>query len=779
MPVREYVSPWLTRRFAQKGFGNRDLLASNLKNLGIEDKKEQAALIDQLARVSILKSRFGGKQEFKNIHHFMFSCLVTPAKIDALNTTDEIKAKLKEGAFQPGNNSGYKQISASIDRAFSLGRAATRAIKKVLWPGAFGLFLFGDVGLYLLIRDHYYPKYHFDKDIQISSEGPRLLCHGKDCRTDEIFSFQGSQAADQARQAAEKLQKVINNGDLFEGAISPDKTELIVTDSWIPGWVPFSSTTIFDLASESLSPDDLADRFITFYDGLKASGILPSPKELIGVKVAALEAQEPFARFRDQRLDHHYHLAGLYLQQKRYAEAIATAQEIINHDLTVTGARSLHYHDAIFLLADIERSLAMRFWDPAHIYEALDRLEFGKKGLKSMEDGFHARTAQDQLMTCSLGKQLFPRRDFGEACRPETVPQYLKQATFQYNRYTPTFNDNFIAVRSLREYAKYQVARKEYQEADAAYQRLLILLDLIDDCRVVVGGDTERQWTNYQDYLAPADRLIGKFFGKADGLESFAARCVIARTQRGDAQSLNPLEQFAPRAREGWPRLYGAADAIGQIYSSDQFDPKYFKVFRAQTYQGLALIELKLAGREYGDQDRTRRLRAAIDYLERAFFTAKQMQRTGMPEFFFSRFEEKQTYYDVLIDLARALYKLYCLNEKDFPEHLARAQALAAEVARQKYDPDEPLDLAYLKAISLQGQIAVREADGKKDLPARRDGYEKALSFYRIVLANIAAGEAAMPDNQQTPPLYRGLKEKAEIEQRVLLRRITGISSEK
>lgn len=790
--VRENFSPRLTRFYARLGFANRELLAANLRGLQFDKKNnkyDREKVIDKLVSENLLKKGFAGTPLDKLQPHMFFGTIAREqyanfareidltiirdeTKTDAdfrksVDSVDLLTNRLAGLIYKAGQPTGTGKFGTGLSLAFALGAgtaaviglslagpsfsalagislaltAAAKVVGRWLNPAFstgkfFRRLFYVSLGALLLtgilaIKERQYPRYTNHKDIAVTSVDNEIrakVCDAGACREGTVFAYQGPDAAGRARESAEKLQEVINEQDLFQGGIIPEGNKIIVTDNWLPGWVPFSTTEVIDISAEGLTGDARQNRLVSFYNGLWSSGIMPSSRELAEFELQKLERQLDFRLWRDVRLSTKLQLASLAMQLGDYPRALDLSQQIIDNRLAVTSARAPFTDEAVFLQADIYRIKAMKSWSDVHIAQAVRLLQQHQGQLKPEENGYLSRYAFELLKTCTIARQFFPRGEWegNEACSPAATARYAEAATFGHNRYSPTFSDNFLGVRTFLQSGSLLYSGGELAAAREEYQKALALANLIDDCGNVTGGDTDRNWRLYSPYMTDVDRGIGDALGQPSGLLSFAARCEVGRLLRGDT----PLKKF-----------------------TNQFDPTFFKVFKAQAYQGLAAIEIKQAKTDRDHQ--LERLTSALLHLKSAFEIVRAIQRDDIFRFFTGMFEEKQTYYEVLADYADLNFSLYTLGGGKFADKLALARELADEVAGQR--ASEPLDIPYLRAILLKGELAL--LDGKK---------REALGYYRLVLDNIAAAEKQLAAGEPLPPHYQMLQESALIRTAIL-----------
>lgn len=589
--------------------------------------------------------------------------------------------------------------------AFDLG---AKALPFTLLPAVVSIGL----TTYSAVRDYFYPSFSPDNLAVVSCLDDHIMV-AVDGRETDLISLTGEDATAHCEEGAQNLNDAIANGNLYRGDLEIDGPLIRLDHSWLP----FSGITLLDLSREPLSAPERADAIAMYFRNLHASGIMPTGDELARVRITALERQLPVRLFRDPRLQGKLELASLYQAVERYTEAETTAREIVNFDLSVYPARPMFSDEAIFSLVDFMRSRTMRTWNPEYLTEAMRLLIAERDRLHSLEDGYLARYNSELLKTCALAGQSFPLLSwaYAQACTPGDIATYLQNATFTYNRTTPAFSDNFIAVRAMIETAKYHITQNNLTEARRQYRTTLAFLDLIDSCSVVTQGDVEQNWQIYSPYMADVDLAIGNSLDHTAGLQSFARRCEVSRALRGEHPP----------------------------FSSNQFDSDAFLMFRAQVNQGLATIEQELADSLRGEQ-REGGLLGARNHIELAYNSVLRLQSVDVARFYAAMFEERQVYYEVLMDYANILFDLYCLGQERYQGSLGQIEQLATEVYELR--AEEPLDISYLRALFLLAEI---------DLANNRNG--AAADKLDTIISNINAQADGLTAGQTLPPHYEHL----------------------
>jgi hypothetical protein len=770
--IREKLSLRLTKFYTRLGFANRNNLAQNLRSLDLQDQSP-TSFLEHMAARGILKWRFRKVADLSQVEPFMLSGRIDNSKIDAEKT--EIMAKLAEGIFQVENkmlpkliNRGgslafyagagyaayigltlfssfftsllvtaglYSLISGFIGNRFNPGSTPGKFFKpgRRLFPLAVaGSVLATGLAIYLYASKRLYFRYtNTTKDITTFSLDKRVyakVCpkNRKDsCIETKLIELKGRAARRRARESAHNLRGVTDNNNIYNVPLVIDGCELKVPHRWFPAWVPYTTTTILDLCPEGLSKAELQDRFVYFFNRLWSSGIMPSGEELAGMRLDTLEAELPYRLFRDVKLKAWLDVASLYSQLGDYKKARKYVSKIINFNLTATAPRPMFYDEAIFLLTDILRAQALKYGNIRYLNKIIPLLLRNQKKLKSLERGYRVRYNYELLKTCAIAEQVFSETEWENysACSQDKVGQYRESATFRYNLYTPTFKDNFLGVRTFIEYAKYLTALDKLEEAREELQNALALIDLIDDCYTASLGNPTRNWELYEPYMRDQDRWIGKGSKKA-GLWSYALRCQITRNLRRGLKFWKPAKQF---------------------------DPKLFRVFRAQAYLVMAEIEVRLAKKG----QRTDHLLQAKRHLKHAFSIVRKIQSYDVFKFYTAMFEEQQAYYDVLISYAEVLYDFYSTGGKKYRKYLKRAERLAREVQRQK--AGKSLDITYLRALLLLGSIEERNQRNKE-----------AAEIYNTIIRNIKRAEKRLPKDQVLAPVYQILKTQALIRSSIL-----------
>ncbi len=762
--IRDKISPRLTKFYTRLGFADRKKLAQNLRGLDLQDQSP-TSFLEHMAARGVLKWRFRKIADLSQVEPFMLSGRIDNSKINAEKS--EIMGKLAEGIFRVESRMLPKLINRGGSLAFYLGAGYAAYIGLTLFSSFFASLL-ATAGLYALISGfignrfnpgstpgkflkpgrrlfplaaggavlaagfticlyigkRIYPRYiNTTKDITTLSLDKRV--HSKvcpknrenNCIETELIELRGSSARRRARESAHNLRKVINNNDIYNVPLVIDGCKLKVPSRWF-SWLPYTTTTILDLCPEDLSKAELQDRFVYFFNKLWSSGIMPSPEELAKVNLRKLLKWMRFRLFRDPKLKGWLDIASYNFQLGNYKNATEYTYKIIHFMLTVTASRPMFYDEAVFLLTDILRTQALKYGDVSYINKTISLLHLHQKKLKRVEPGYRVRYNYEFLKTCAISEQVFSETEWENhsACSEDKVRQYRENATFRYNLYTPTFSDNFLGVRTFIEYAKYLTALDNIEEAKKELQNALALIDLIDDCFAASLSGPSRGWKLYEPYMRDQDRWIGKGSKKA-GLWSYALRCQVARNLRRGLKFWKPAKQF---------------------------DPKLFRVFRAQAYLVMAEIEKRLAKKG----QRTNHLLQAKRYLKKAFSIVRKIQSYDVFKFYTAMFEEQQTYYDVLISYAEVLYDFYSTGGKKYRKYLKRAERLIREVQRQK--ASKPLDITYLRALLLLGSIEERNQRNKE-----------AAEIYNTIIRNIKRAEKRLPKDQVLAPVYQYLKRAA------------------
>jgi len=765
---RSRVSPRLSSFYTAFGFADRRQLAANLVGLKA-DRVIQARITGQLAAHHLLKNDFRATS-LADLKQHMFYGSIDHAQFKAFAGVPELahlRANLEQGVF----NARF-DLTGVLDHgmkyAFLLGAAASLMLLATSLPsfafvasaiavtartaksfnprlklaGAARKFypyslvtalLFGGVTSYIFINDRFNPRYTNQKTITVSSVSNAVtarVCEAGSCgESKKVFEYKGpdADAAARAKESAGRLQAVINNQSLFQGAIVVEDDRITVTDRWFPGWVPFTTTRVIDIAAEKVSAQERQDHLISFFNGLWASGIMPSAEAHARFEAGKIE-QHDFPRFRDPGLKTKLELASLSMGLRQYDKALALAQEITGHKSTVTTARPIFYDEAVFLQADVYRLMSIHDVSVGRLETAVTLLLASRDKLESKERGYRSRYQYELLKTCVLAAQFFPREPWPSraVCSAKNTQAYLEAGTTGLNKYTPSFNDNFLAVRSFLEAGKLQLAVGNLSAARSEFESALALVRLVDTCGTISRGDPDLNWRQYEPYMAGADRFLGEHGGKSAGLRSFGLRCEAGRFLRGDT----PVFKI-----------------------TDQFNPIYFKVFKAQAHQGLGVAERAAAMKE--PKKLLEHLLGAETELKIAFDSVRDIQRDDIFRFFTIMLEEKQVYYEVLVDYASVLFDLYNLDVKNFAGNLDSAERLVEEVAGQK--AAEPGDITYLRALFLQAEIKLaRQQNGQ------------SLAIYRAVMANIGAVEKLLKAGETLPPYYQTIKESASLRISVL-----------
>jgi hypothetical protein len=551
------------------------------------------------------------------------------------------------------------------------------------------------------------------------------VCTDKSCKETTLLKYRGAEKDKLARESAAKLHAVISSRDLFEGALelNNDKDKIIIDNSWIP----FNTTTLVDMSSENLSQAERQLKIVFFINKLWSSGIMPAQTEKAKQQMEKLRDEIGW-RFRDPMLQGLHALAGNYFQLRNYQKAEETVRQIIDFKYTVTSARPVFYDEAVFLLADIKRLQAMRFWSKDQLKQTATILVESQDKLKSLEYGYKTRYNYELLKTCQIYEEQFRKISIDPTlnalCKPESVASYLKNATFVYNRYSPAFSDNFLAIKSFLAFANYNLVSnnpEDLKKAAAGYHKVLKFVRFLDNPSSVLEGNIDENWNLFYNLMHKNDRFIGKWFGKKNGLRSYAWRSKIAKTFR----------------------------KVG----SSQFDRKLFYLFETQAYRGLGQIERKLAKSSKDPAG----LQKAIKYFEKAYQIATYIKWGRIIEFYTSKlFEERYTYNETAIDYAETLLNIYYQIKKSSPQqaqaYLTRAKSLVEDAYHHK--ADDPIDSTYLKALLLLGNIYEQYAYSL----AGTNMFKKAYKRYRTIIRNIKKEENKLSEDKNLAPYYRYLK---------------------
>jgi tetratricopeptide (TPR) repeat protein len=757
--IRQKVTPRWSNLCARIGFAHRQNLVDNIRGLNVENPEQ---FIENLALSGALKWRFQSKvSDLSQLEAYMLSGRIDHQTM--FDLTREVKNSYPERAeaFENMFNGVFKSelaifphlINKAAAGAFYLGAASAIIYSGTLFgplftsiigagtlytftsrilanrfrpdsaPGKFtkpgkGMFKWAFaawtialvVMTFQFIQERSQTRYENKKDISVTCKDTRVeatVCDKGECRTTDLITYRGENAHDRCVDSAENLRGTTKNQHLYQLPLEFTGNRINVrhryAPTWVPDWAPYAVTDIVNLTGEGLSGIDRQARFIKYINNLWASGIMPSAREIAQSQLSELENTVIWLQFKDGKLKSYLRLASLHAQLENYNRAIQNADRVINFDLSVASGRPMFFDEAVFLKASVYRSQAMKHWNIRLMDNAMDLLISNEGRLRNEEDGYRVRYNFLMLQTCVLTEQLFPNAKWEHAssCTPNQIDGYLKNATFHYNLYTPMHKDNFMAVRSIIEYAKYMQAVKNPQAASKAYYRVLNLIDLI-------GGERP----GYGPYLHTNDRWIGNIFGQSAGQHSYALRSGISKIFRGH------LPPFS---------------------TNDQFDLKLFQVFRAQSYQGLAENDIRLARR---DRENSRdHLLNAKYLLERAFHIMRGIQQHDVFKFFTGMFEEQQTYYSVLINYAEVLYQLGGTQNR------TKAKRMAEEVRRQ--NSHSPNNITYLRSLQLTAQLELN-----------LNNHRTALKLYRRILKGI--NQVRLPLEVDLPPHYLRLKTEAQ-----------------
>ena len=544
-----------------------------------------------------------------------------------------------------------------------------------------------------------------------------------DCKETTLIEYSGFGWGKHAEESAKNLAGVIAKRDLYEGYIALKKDGRLVIDN---SRLPFTAITLLDLSQENLTKSDRDEKIGLFLVNLWTSGIL-SAAEIAQIQIDRLETKIlGFSRVqyrpRDAKLDGYLQLASAYfLEPENYEKAEKYANRIINYKLSVTTARPGSSDEAVFLLTDVKRITAIKTWSVEYMDQAMAVLLDNEKKLRKLELGYKVRYNYELLKTCVMYEQLFPGTDWRHYshCQEEKLNHYYNNTTRIYNRRAPIFSDNFIAVRTFLQTATHHLSNGNLEEAKHEYQKAIYLVNFIKTSQSVRAGDLNLNWEIFSGYMGPISRTIGKIFGKRAGLWAFAQVSEIDRTFRGDFKT-------------GWRKI-----------QNDQFNPRFFVMFEAQAYRGLAGIHKKLADMDSSQTEK--HLTTAKNLIEISYTRVKQIKQEDVIEFYHKkRFEERMAYYDVMVDYANVIIDLQSLGSNLSPEQLQLAEKAIEEVIRDK--ADEPTDVTYLKALLVQGNLKLATSK-----------HREAAERYKLVLSGISKVETKLK-GISLPPFYQYLK---------------------
>jgi len=726
--VEKHISPRLTKFYSWLGFVNREKLTQTIKSL----REPPKDLIPILTKAGIIKWRYQTQKiDIKNLEPHMLSGRISSETLEKL--PEEIKNLFQEFTSQKAGFLprlfGINQPGAKI--AFILGALATLPLYPFVgfflsenfnpnfWPGKYfklGKDLFPWVlgptliaaGIYAYL-DSKEALYTNSKDISFYNQENSLMVRvcKSTCKTSYLLEFPNPA---EVQKAIQNLNEAVKDQSLFQNNLKIDEGKLLIVSRYVPSWLdwlPFTSVRVFSL---SHLPEQIQkQKFAEFFSNLWASGVMPSPEELTQSAIKKFEEEMGNFRFRDPNLEKTFELANLYYAAKDYSRTILLTNEIIRYPNSVTVKTPIEYHEAIFLQTEAWRILTMRRWQPDLLQNSLNLLFQERQELSSEEIGYLARYNYELLKSCVMGELFFPKINFSQ-CQEAKLQEYRAGVLIPY---TPTYFDNFLAIRTFLEYAKHLSLAQKSDEAKKELSQALFLLDLIDDCANAFNNSSQ-----LSPYLKPQDRLFGQHAPL-----SYAIRCELMKIARGDF----------------WP------------FNNDQFNQKLFGFLRARTLLGYAEIELQLADKTL--EDKIEHLNQARGNLENALNIVRGIMQRDPFKFFTIMYEEKETYYEVLIAYAETLWHLYQNNPQAV--NLEDIEKYAREIENMR--KTEP-DIIYLKSLFLLGNLEWARAH-----------YQEAAKFYERALQIISQAET---ESQKLPPHFKMLKEATE-QKLYLLRSIT------
>lgn len=534
----------------------------------------------------------------------------------------------------------------------------------------------------------------------------RVCQEGQECKDTVIFEYEGKDGEKLAEASARQLARLTANRDLYQGYFGYKKNKIVIGNKTV------GSSVVMDLSGQN-SPDK---KVAVFFSNLWFSGLISS-REIARLKLAELRTVD--ALLKDQQLNGYLDLATNYFQSEEYANSERSVRKIIDFEFSPTSNGPILFNDAVFLLVDLERLQAIKGWSIRYLDQAIDHLVKYERKLEKNQFGFKARYNYELLRTCVMQQRLFPKIEWKNeaACSKKQIESYYHNATEGYNRHMLPYDDNFLAVRSFLEKGSYHLSRRDLNQAAVEYQKALDLINFIKSTFSVTDGDPKERWQELAGRLNWANKAAGYLFGKKAGIYSFA---LTSSLERG-------IRWVLP-----WEK-------------SNQFDPKYFKIFEAQTYIGLAEIERTKA--DLNLPHRELKLKTSLRLLELALFLTRQLKKDDIADFYSRKmFEERTTYYEAEIAYAEMLVQFSALNHSS--SSLRKAEKAAQEVRAER--GDEPTDILYLRSLLLIGDIRSQE---KK--------YGEAKDLYRTILANISRLEQELHKGQPLLPSFHQVKETA------------------
>jgi|GEM_PF-6134989 len=487
----------------------------------------------------------------------------------------------------------------------------------------------------------------------------------------KLMEYTGSNKVQLAADSAISLQKVIDNGDLYNGKLEVYRNKFIVDNSIIP----FNTTTIIDL--NAFPKKERTDVVKLFNYQLWASGIMPSEKEIAEKEIRKLEHQMKYRRERNLKLKGYEDLASLYMAVNRYEDAEETANKILNFDLALTSARPIFYDEAAYLISDLNRLRALKDWEGSFMMQAVTTLREKESNLRDLEFGYKRRYNLELLETCAdiYGnfRHTLSEGEINQGCSPTLMATYLDNATRKYNSYSPAFADNYIAVRSFIEYGRYSIYTNDLERADKEFDRTLAVIKMIKDPWSIREENDKETWELLKDYM-PRDNRAAAKLGVDAAMWYYSLKADVASTLRRTARS-------------------------------DQFHKGGFNLFEALALQGKGDVERKKYSVAEEPETKLTHLKSAIKFYRYALGAAQKLLNANPYNFYTSAMtEEHEVYYELMVNLSEAELEHALLSGKaDIPARVTRRLDKVIDFYQNK--EEDSTNTSYLNALMLKAFI--------------------------------------------------------------------------
>jgi hypothetical protein len=296
------------------------------------------------------------------------------------------------------------------------------------------------------------------------------------CVNTTLITYTDDDGKKKAEKSAESLKKVILNNDLYDGALKIKRGKIILDNSWIP----FNTTTIADFTD--LPQEEQTPAINSFMWGFWTSGIMPKEIDITRGKAATLKENIP--RYRDQKLNAQLELATLFAHLRQYDDAEERINYILNFQYSPTTYRPMFYNESVMLLSDIYKNTAIYDWNEAHLIQSINLINDNSNQMKDLEVGYLSKVNLLMLGSCLTMQESFPHAvtspDLRGACREGEVRVYFLNSTERYNRFSPTYADNFIAVDAFSQYGKFLQLTGDLNGARDQYNRGLEVINFIN-----------------------------------------------------------------------------------------------------------------------------------------------------------------------------------------------------------------------------------------------------------------------------------------------------------